>query len=296
VCSSWRRRAGAQSASLTLSTVAGGNPYPLTATATALPVQGLLLTPFTQDFGTVRSEQHLRAAQTFTLANVLSSCGAGDGAERKRERRLHYLSANTYWRSLRAQECWRLRQVASCRLPLRPTTSRRAQRYIDGRYLRAGTLTAALSGYGAEDPGLAIRFQSRWTFHEVPGSIATTQTITFTNTGASTLSLGTPLVSDPSFTVASNCSALAPSSTCSLTVSFTPQPATVAATLSVPVTQTVNGQTSTASYSIALSGAYTSENAGLELLPGQVNFGSNATGALGANAGVHAEQPDRRRP
>jgi len=269
--------AGAQSASLSLSTVAGGNPYLLTVTATALPVQGLLLTPVTQGFGPVPVNS-TSAPATFTLANVLSTAVPVTVQSVSTSGDFAIMANNTGGASCTGT----LAATASCFVQVAFAPAATGERSGTLTIVTSGgTVTAALNGFGSEDPGLAIN-STALVFNEVPGSIATTQTITFTNTGASTLSLGTPLVSDPSFTVASNCSALAPSSTCSLTVSFTPQPATVAATLSVPVTQTVNGQTSTASYSIALTGAYTSENAGLELVPGQVNFGSNATGALGA--------------
>ncbi len=51
--------------------------------------------------------------------------------------------------------------------------------------------------------------------------------------------------------------------------------------LSIPVTSTQNNQSETSTYTVPLSGAYTTQNAGLEILPAQVNFGSNPTGSLG---------------
>jgi hypothetical protein len=268
--------AGAQSGSLSLSTVAGGNPYPLTVTATALPVQGLLLTPILQSFGSVPVNS-TSGAVTFTLANVLNPATPVSVQSVSASGDFAIVANNNGGASCTGT----LAATASCfaQVVFAPTSTGERSGTLT-IVTSGGSVTAALNGFGAEDPGLAIN-PTALVFSEVPGSTATTQTISLTNTGSSTLTVGTPLASDPSFAVASNCSGLAPSSTCSLTVSFTPQPATVAATLSVPVTQTVNGQTSTASYSIALTGAYTSGNAGLELLPGQVNFGSDATGTLG---------------
>ena len=266
--------AGAQSASLTLSTVAGGNPYPLTAIATALPVQGLLLTPFTQDFGTV-AVNSTSPAQTFTLANVLSPAASAT-VQSVSVSGDFTLSANTTGGVACSGV---LTATASCfvQIAFAPTTVGERSGTLT-IVSSSGTMTTMLSGYGAEDPGLAFD-PVALTFHEVPGSTATMQTITLTNTGAATLMLGSPTVSDPSFAITSNCATLTAAATCSVAVSFSPQPATVTATLTLPVTQTINGQTSTTSYSIALSGAYTSEDAGLEILPGEVNYGAASTGA-----------------
>jgi hypothetical protein len=69
---------------------------------------------------------------------------------------------------------------------------------------------------------------------------------------------------------------------CSIAVAFTPQTALTSGTLSIAVSSTVNGQVVSSTYNVALSGGYTTQTTGLELLPGAVNFGSAATSAQGA--------------
>ncbi len=268
--------AGAQSASLSLSTVAGGNPYSPTVTATALPVQGLLLTPIAQSFDPV-AVNSTSAPVTFTLANLLSPAAAVTVQSVTASGDFTVVANTTGGGSCTGT----LAATSSCFVqvafvPAAPGVRSGTLTIVTS----SGTVTAALSGFGEEDPGLAIS-PAALVFSDVPGSTATVQTVSLTNTGASPLTVGTLLTSDPSFAVVSNCAALAPAASCSVTVSFTPQPATVSASLTIPVTQTVNGQTTTTSYSVALSGAYTSEAAGLEILPGEVTYGAVSTGTLG---------------
>jgi hypothetical protein len=112
-------------------------------------------------------------------------------------------------------------------------------------------------------------------FENVPGVPATEQTVVVTNTGARTVSVGTLSVSDPSFTVSSGCSTLQAGAACSVVVGFTPQSVTVAGTLSIPVTTGAG----TTVYSVALAGAYTLQNAGMQIVAGAVDFGAADTGA-----------------
>ena len=268
--------AGPQSTSLTLSSIPGGNPYPLRLTATALPVQGLLLTPIQQDFGPVAIHSS-SAALTLTLANLLtpaanvtvqSVSASGDFS----------IAANT---TGGASCSGGVASTASCFMQVVFSPSASGDRSGTLTIVTSGgTATAALTGFGSADPGLAIN-PVALNFVNVQGSSSSQQSITLSNTGATSLTIGTTAASDPSFSVNSNCATLAPGAICTLAVSFAPQSATVAATLSIPVTLTVNGQTTSTTYTVPLSGGYTAEDAGLEIVPGEVNFGSTATGALG---------------
>jgi hypothetical protein len=270
------QNAGTESTSLALSTIAGGNAYPLTLTATALPVQGLLLTPITQDFGPV-SINSSSAPVTFTLANLLTPAQAATVQSVTASGDFSVIANTTGGASCSGS----LAATASCfvQVVFAPTTTGDRMGTLT-IVTSAGSATASLSGFGLPDPGLAINPQSL-TFQSVPGSAATQQNLALSNTGQVSLTIGTPVSSDPSFTLTSNCGMLAPGAMCMVLVSFTPQAGPVNATLSVPVTSTVNGQTSTVTDSVALTGVTTTQTAGLELLPGVVNYGSTATGMAG---------------
>jgi hypothetical protein len=269
--------AGAESATLTISSVANGNPYLLALTATALPVQGLLLTPSELDFGTV-AVNNSTAPQMLTLANLLTSSAAatiqsvavtGDFS----------IAPNT---SGGAACSGALAATASCfvQIVFSPTATGDRTGTLTV-VTSSGSVSSELTGYGEPDPGVAIN-PSALSFANTPGSGATQQTIALSNTGARTLAIGTPTSSDPSFGVASTCSTLSAGGICTLSVTFTPQTATVSAALSIPVTETTNGQMTTTAYSVPLDGSYTAQGAGLQILPGQVNFGAIATGSAGS--------------
>jgi len=268
--------AGTQTATLTLSTISGGNPYLLALTSTALPVQGLLLTPISQDFGPVPLGSS-SPTQTFTLANLLpASSGVtitsiavtGD----------FVLSPNTTGGPACAAT---LAPTAACFLQIAFTPTTTGQRAGALTIVTSGgTATSSLTGFGNPNTGLNLN-PNALIFQNVPGPTATTQTIAVSNSGTATLTLGTPTTTSPSFSATSNCATLVPAATCTVTVQFAATTATIAATLAIPVTSTQSGQSDATIYSVPLTGAYTSQDAGLEILPNQVNFGSAATGILG---------------
>jgi hypothetical protein len=145
--------------------------------------------------------------------------------------------------------------------------------------------TAALTGYASADPGLALN-PTALTFNDVPGLTATQQTITLTNTSTSPEQIATPSITTPnsttnSFTATTTCAALAPAATCAIAVAFIPATAPAAATLTVPVTTTVAGATVLTDYTVPLTGDYTTENAGIEILANDAQFGPQTTGAQG---------------
>jgi len=268
--------AGAANGTLTLTTVATGNAYRLTLTATALPVTGLLLTPMAQDFGTV-AVNSASGALTFTLTDALVSAAAATVQSVTASGDFTVVTNGSGGASCSGT----VAATASCfvQVAFSPTATG-ARTGILTIMTDAGTVTATLTGWGIADPGLAI-LPTALTFLAVPGTAATTQTAMLSNTSSGTLTLGTMTASDPSFALSTGCATLMPGAMCSVAVTFTPQSADTAATLSIPVTATVNGQTVTTTYSVALTGGYTSAQAGLELLPAEVNFGAADTGTAG---------------
>ena len=267
---------GAQTGSLTLSTAVGGNPYLLGLSAIAMPVQGLLLAPVVEDFGPVAVNSS-SAPMLFTLANLLAPAMAANVQSVSASGDFHVVTNQSGGAACSGA----LASTDSCFVAVQfaPTATG------DGAGTLTittdqGTVSANLTGFGLADPGLALN-PAALVFTNAPNSTSTQQIVTLKNTGSVSLSIGTPQSSAPSFSATSNCTTLATQATCTITVTYIAQSAPVSATLSLPVTSTVNGQTSTATYAVALTGAYTTQQAGLELVPGQVNYGAAATGAPG---------------
>src|SRR6185437_10119920 len=119
-------------------------------------------------------------------------------------------------------------------------------------------------------------------FNNEPGNAAAQQTIIVTNTSTSSVTIGAPATVTPSFTANSTCGALAPSAQCSITVTFTPGNTFAQDILTLPVSTGSGAQLTTTSYSIPLSGTYTSSSAGLIITPSQSNLGSAAIGTIGS--------------
>ncbi|SEF72233.1 Abnormal spindle-like microcephaly-assoc'd, ASPM-SPD-2-Hydin [Bryocella elongata] len=268
--------AGAQSVSLSFNTISGGNSYVVGLSATAMPVQGLLLSPTVRDFGPLAVNSS-SAPIVFTLANLLASPATANIQTVAATGDFHVVTNQSGGAACSGA----LVETGSCFVAVQFAPTATGDR--TGTLTIAtdqGTVTASLTGFGLSDPGFALS-SNALTFTNAPNSTATQQQITLTNTGSVNLSIGTPLSSDASFTATSTCGALAVQATCTVTVTFAPQSATVSATLSIPVTSTINGQVSTTTYTVPLTGSYTTQQAGLELVPGQVNFGSAATATAG---------------
>jgi len=257
---------GPQSATLTLTTTPNGNPYLLTLTGIALPVQGLLLTPISQDFGPVNVHS-TGAPVTFALANLLTPSSA-----------VTITSATTTGDFTITPTCTgTLPTTASCYLQIAFTPTATGPRTGTLTLTTSsGTLIASLTGFGNPDPGLSLT-PNALTFTQTTN----TQTITLTNTGTATLTIATPTTSTANFITNTNCTTLIPAATCALTVQFIPITSPITDTLTLPVTTAQNGQSETVPYTIPLNGTYTAEDAGLQILPTQVNFGSTLTSTLG---------------
>lgn len=267
---------GLQAATLNLSSSTAGIPSTLTLIGTGLPLTGIILTPVSQDFGSIPISS-TSTTTLFTLTNLTSNSApitlnapstTGDFA------------LNTA--PTGGAPCTgTLSNTASCFLQIAftPTTSGLRTGSL-ALQTSAGTATASLTGYGSPDLGLALNPTSL-VFHNVPGPAATQQTITLTNTGTSPLQIDTPTVTISNFQATTTCSTLAPAATCTISVRFTPSTANVADILQIPVTSTIGGSPTLTSYAVPLSGSYTTEDSGLQIIPNESNFGPTSTSTLG---------------
>jgi hypothetical protein len=265
--------AGPASAALALTSSPSRSPYTLALSGNGLPLAGLLLTPTQQDFGPVAVHSS-SAPILFTLtnltpttANLSSPTTTGD-----------FAISNAP--SGGAPCNGPLAPNASCFIPVAyvPTTTGPA---VGDLTITSGTASASstLTAYGLPDPGLSLN-PNALVFGNVPGPTATQQTITLTDTGIYNLQIGVPTSTSTSFQSTTTCGTLTPGATCTFTVTFTPANATVTGTLSIPVISAAPGSPQTA-YSVALTGAYTTEDTGLQIIPGQALYGPAATSTLG---------------
>ncbi|WP_353062608.1 choice-of-anchor D domain-containing protein [Tunturibacter psychrotolerans] len=263
---------GTQTAAVTLTSSASGTPSPLALTGTGIALSGLILAPTTQDFGTVPVHS-TSAPSLFTVTNLTTAAvnltapiSTGDFA----------LSTAPTGGSACSGP---LAPNASCffNVNFSPTaTGARTGTFT--LQASTGPITATLTGFGSPDPGLSLN-PTALIFNNVPGLSSTQQNIILTNTGTATLQIATPTNTTASFSSTNNCTNLAPAAACTITVNFVPTNATVTDTLQIPVTSSATGPTT---YTVPLSGAYTTESAGLQILPNQANYGSAPTSTLGA--------------
>ncbi|HEV2710567.1 MAG TPA: choice-of-anchor D domain-containing protein [Edaphobacter sp.] len=262
---------GPQTATVALSSSTSGNAYTLTLTGNGLPLTGLVLSPIHNDFGPIAI--HSTSAPTlFTLTNLTSAAlnvtppaTTGD---------FSISSASTGGSACNST----LAATASCFIEVAYTpTAAGPETGTLNLQTSANTVAALLTGFGAPDPGLSLT-PSALIFNNVPGSTATQQTITLTNTGAATLQIAAPSVTTPSFTPTTTCATLTPAATCTITITFTPGTANAADTLTIPVTNSLTGA---ATYTVPLTGTYTTDNSGLQITPAEANFGPQSTGSPG---------------
>ena len=272
---------GTETGTLTLTSAPAGNPYVLSLTGNGLPLTGLVLTPGTQDFGPVPINSASSTA-LFILTNLSTSQSSitltpptvtGD-----------FTISNAT--SGGATCTGALAYTASCYVQVAFVPSAAGQR-TGTLTLQAGTsaATAALTGYGSPDPGLSLS-PTALTFNNIPGTASTQQTITLANTSGAPLQIAAPIVtttSSPatSFADTTNCAALAAGAACTISVTFTPATAPTAGTIAIPVTTTVGGAPVLTTYSVPLTGAYTTEDSGIEILPAATEYGPQATGTTG---------------
>ncbi|CAN5741781.1 hypothetical protein BH10ACI4_BH10ACI4_00270 [soil metagenome] len=263
--------AGPRTGTLSLASNISGSPYVLALTGTGLPQIGLILSPSAADFGTVPLNS-VSAPILFTLTNLTPSAIALTSSSITGD----FMVSSTPTGG--APCTGTLAMNASCfiQIVFSPKSTPGQQTGTLTLAASAGTVSANLIGYASVDPGVALN-PTAVVFHNLPGPTSTTQTVTVTNTGDTTLQIAAPTVTTSSFLATSSCTTLAPAATCTVTVIFTPSDAAVTDTLTLPVTST----TGTTNYSIPLTGAYTTAEAGLQILPAQADFGPNPTSTLG---------------
>lgn len=257
--------AGAQATTLTLT--ATGAPSPITLTGTGVPVSGLVLSPASQDFGSIAIHSS-SAPQLFTLSNLTAVAVSvpapqvtGDFA----------ISATPTGGAACSGS---LAPYASCFVNVAFTPSATGQR---NGTLSIGSNVSALTGFGTPDPGLALN-PAALVFNNVPEPQAIQQTITLTNTGSSALTIAAPATGTASFSATTNCTSLAPAAICTVTVIYIPGTSLVNDTLLIPATSSTVGLTT---YQVPLTGAYSSETVGLQILPAQAEFGAASTETVG---------------
>ena len=265
---------GSANAFLTLTS--SGNPFSLALTGNGLPLTGLILTPANPDFGDVPLHS-TGSPLLFTLTNLTGQTAPISLSPPQLTGDFIFTPNLTGGTSCIGT----LAPNASCFLAVAFTPAALGNRTgLLTLQTTAGTASTALSGNATPDPGIALS-PNALTFNNVPGTPATQQTITLTNTSGTTQQIGQPASSSAAFSSASSCSTLSPSATCTFTVTFTPTTAPVPATLQFTATATINSSPINVTYTVPLTGAYTVEDSGLEILPAAINYGPNPTSTLG---------------
>ena len=273
---------GLETGTLTLSSSSVGSPYVLSLTGNGLPLTGLILTPVTQDFGSVPINSTSTTA-LFALTNLVSGGSSVTVATPSVTGNFALSNAVTGGSSCGGT----LAYTATCfvQIDFAPTA---AGPLTGTLTLTAGnsTATATLTGYGETDPGISLT-PNALVFNNLPGSTATQQTVVVANTSAASQQIGTPTATTSSSSATSftssgcNSATLASGAACSITVSFIPTTASAMGTLSIPVTSTIGGSPVLTTYTVPLSGAYTTEDAGLQILASDAEYGPQATNSTG---------------
>jgi hypothetical protein len=262
---------GPQTATLTIPFPNTFTPYVLTLNGEGTPSTGLLLTPVAQDFGAIAVNSSSSPA-LFTLTNLVAS-GNSVTVAAPSVTGDFVLSTSPGGGATCAGP---LAYTASCfvAISFAPTSTGLHTGSLTVQS-SSGTASAALTGVGVADPGVALN-PSALVFNAVPGLAATQQSITLTNTTSSPEQIGQPSVSAAGFIALTNCATLAPAASCSVAVTFTPATAPATAILRIPVTSLNGSATLTAS----LTGAYTINNGGLEITPADPQYSPQPGGVL----------------
>ena len=273
---------GLETGTLTISSAAAGSPYVLSLTGKGLPLTGLLLTPVAQDFGPVPINS-ASATALFAVTNLVAGGGSVIVATPSVSGDFSVSNAVSGGTPCGGA----LAYTATCfvQIDFAPT--------VAGP--RTGTLTvqagssmasAALTGYGEADPGLSLT-PNALVFNNVPGSSSTQQTVTLSNTGTTPEQIGTVSATTTSSNATSfsasgcNNATLNAGANCAIVVTFTPATASAAGTLTIPVTSMVGGAPVLTNYLVPLTGAYTTEDEGLEIVADDAEYGPQATGSSG---------------
>ena len=267
---------GSQSATLTLTSAPSGNPYSLTLTGTGLPLTGPLLTPLQSDFGTVPI--HSTSQTTlFALTNLVTPAATLAVNPPSTTGDFAVSSAPSGGAACGGP----LAAGATCFAQVNLSPAASGQRTgILSLQTSSGTVTASLSGFGDVDPGVSLN-PNALTFSNVPGQSSTQQTVLVTNTGSAILQVGAPATSGSTFSASSTCTILTSGATCLVNTTYTPSDAPSTGVLTIPITDTTSGSPVITGYAVPLAGSYTQQDAGLQFLPAQVDFGPAAAAAFG---------------
>jgi hypothetical protein len=263
---------GVQTGTLTLTSSPAGNPYVLTLTGIGLPLSGLLLTPLAADFGIVPVDS-TSGPMLFTLTNLSTTASAITVAPPATTGPFAVTAAPSGGPACGGTLAYGSACFIQVAMAPVATGAQTGSLTLTAPGL---SVTANLTGTAPADPGIALN-PTALTFNNVPGTTSVQQTVQLKNTTQTTEQVSTPTVATASFALSSSCASLAPAATCTITVTFTPGPATVTDILQIPVTQTPGGSDPvTATFPVPLAGAYTSVDAGLEIVPTQTEFGPAA--------------------
>ncbi len=270
---------GPLTATLTLGTTAGGNSQTTELTGTGRPTSGVILSPSTQSFGSVA----LGSSTPVTLFVLTNATGAPltTSAPTISAGDFSLNTATTGGTVCGATLAAGESCVAAVQFQPSALGNRAGQLTIQ---TGSGPAVAALNGVGTASTGIAFS-PDAFVFANVPGTAAGTLATTLTNGGSVPVVIATPTASDSHFGVATNCATVAPGASCAITVVYTPTAALAAGLLTVPVTSSSGGSPQTTSYQLPLTGKYTVETAGLQIVPGEdtsVHFGALATGSVSA--------------
>ena len=272
---------GPETGTLALTSSSSGNPYVLSLAGNGLPLTGLLLTPVTQDFGPVPIHSTSDTV-LFALTNLVATGNAVTLAPPAVTGDFAVSSTPSGGASCGGP----LAYTASCFVAIAFAPSSSGSTSGTLTLLAGGsTAIATLTGYGSADPGISLS-PSAITFNNVPRSTSTQQSVTLTNTSGASEQIGAPGTTTSSstatsFVATSNCGMLAAGANCVISVTFTPANAPTAGMLEIPVTSNVGGASVLTTYTVPLTGAYTTEDEGLEFVPGAVEYGPLTVGSIG---------------
>ena len=263
---------GAQNGTLTLSSTPQGSPFALQLTGSGLAVAGLIVTPGMQAFGPVAINS-TSGPVNISLTNLSTSENAITLSPPTASGNFALLPPPPGEPACAASLAYG--DTCFTSLAFVPAVTGAIPGTLTFR-TSAGTVTAGLSGTGIPDPGISVSPESL-TF--APGSTA--QTIQVHDTGAATVQVGAPATATASFSTSTNCSSLAPGSTCAITVLFSPGTQPVTDTLTIPVVSGSGSTAQTVAYLVRLAGTYSVNSANLALSPGVAQFGPSATSLTG---------------
>ena len=267
---------GIRTGTLSLSTTSGGAAQTTSLSGVGRPSTGVLLTPVVGDFGAADVGASTPATN-FVLTNATTDVITTGTPTLTGDFTVSTAATG-------GSACGGTLAIGeSCIVPVvfipAATGTRTGQLTVP---TSGGNAVSTLTGTGST--GTGITFQpNALVFNNVPGAGSTTQTVVVTNGSGLAATFGTPGTTDSHFTVATNCATVPAGGTCSFTVTYTPTPALASGMLTVPVTTAPNGVTQTVTAQLSLTANYTQENAGIQIVPGElttVHFGALATGSV----------------